>query len=649
MPACLAAAPPVFKVLAAYCALLITMPADFVFEVSSEAGRKIGGIYTVLQSKAPYFVQKFKENYLLIGFYDKTAEASEFQPEAPPAAWAKVFNELRPLGIDCYYGRWLNGANARIVYVDARHYGERQAEFEGAQGLVRDTQLNAVKFWLWKQYGVDSLMMGWDFNESVPWGHAVGLLLEKLLALPEFKGKKVAGHFHEWLAGAALLYARYKNLPIATVFTTHATVLGRSLTSVGRDVLTEARRAGEGRVDLHEAYNLKVEGKHLLEAACATNADAFTTVSDTVAEEVRYILGKEPDVVVPNGISFEAFKEKRKLDTLGRYVRSELEEFIESYFAPYYDFRYEDSLLVYIAGRYEFRNKGFDIFIKALGKLNDALKIERKPRRIVALIFAPSSVKGPRTSVLHNYLLMDKIHEFVGQLEGADAAKCHVAEIAAKCKPSTAVKVRGMLQSFKRENELPPVSAYELTYPNDAIETACRVAGLDNSPDDVVKVIFYPTYVRAGDGLLDMDYYDILSGTDVGVFPSRYEPFGYTPVEAAANLNVAITSDATGFGRLIEGKVKTLKGRGMRVVAAVGKGDEEVTNDLATELRDLYYTTPKGLQRLKEDAFKLVRLCDWAKLVTNYYSAQDFALRRLQQRMTPPATAPAAKPQQAKT
>jgi len=620
------------------------MPADFVFEVSTEAGRKIGGIYTVLKSKAPFFVQKFKENLVFIGFYDKALEAAEFQPESPPSSWAKVFDELRPLGIDCYYGRWIGGANGRIIYVDARHYGERLVQYEGAQGQVKDSQLNAIKFWLWKQYGIDSLMMGWDFNESASWGHAVGLLLEKLLALPEFKNKRVAGHFHEWLAGVPLLYAKTNNLPIGTIFTTHATALGRSLASVGRDVLTEAQRGKDVRVDLHEAYNLKVEGKHFLEAACAAQADVFTTVSETVAEEVRYILGKPADVVLTNGLSFEEFKEKRKLDSMVRYMRTELEEFLEAYFVPYYDLRAEDAMLIYISGRYEFRNKGFDLFIKALGRLNDALKLERKPKRVVAMIFAPSNVKGPRPSVLHNYLLLDKTIELVRETEGKEVAEKHVTELLQTVKPTTAAKIRPMLLGFKKEGELPPISAYELSYPNDAIESACRVAGLDNSEDDVVKVVFYPTYLRPGDGLLDLDYYDVLSGMDVGVFPSRYEPFGYTPVEAAANLSIAITSDATGFGRYMQSKVKNLKGRGIRVVPTVGRSDEQAANEIAMELREIYYLTPKKLEKMKEDAFKLVRLCDWATLIDNYYEAQELALKRLKQRLSePPAAKPAAK------
>jgi glycogen(starch) synthase len=604
------------------------VPPDYLFEVSDEAARPKGLLYPVLRGKAPLLAKKFGDRYTLIGYYDKSSEA-EIRPEVPPAAWGRVFADLRPAGVDCYHGRWLAGGKARVILLDAKRFGDTPAIYKTEEGEVHGKQVDAVKYALWKSHGIDSLMMGPEFGDALVWGHATGMLLEKLLALDELKARRGVAHFHEWTSGAGLLYARARGLPCATLFTTHATVLGKALASAGRDILGEALAAGERKLDLHEAYNLKQEGAHLLETAVAAQADAFTTNSETVAAETRYVLGKEADGVLVSGLSPEELSFGGKAGAVTRYVRSELEEFLEGYFAPYYEFSYEDSLLVFMSGRYEFRAKGYDLYIKALGRLNDALKLEpTRDRKVVAFIFAPSSVKGARPEVLHNYLLMDKIHEFVRSAQGEEAAKGRLGDIARKTSPRNLAKLQAMVGSFRKAGELPPVSCFELAYQNDAIESACRVAGLDNSPDDVVKVLYYPAYLRPGDGLLDLEYADVLSAMDAGAFPNRYEPLGHAAVESALVENVTLASDATGFGRYLLRKVKDLKGHGIRVLPVAGRSDEESANAFATHLRELFLAPRKKLEALQADARKLVSLLAWDRVLPDHLAAYDLALTR---------------------
>jgi len=600
--------------------------ADYIFEVSSEAGRKIGGIYTVLKSKTKYVVDRFGDNYLLIGLLDEKCE-SDFKEETPPEDIAKVFGELEPLGIKCRYGRWVYGSNARIILVDGKQFGEMEAEYV-EEVSKRDKRVNYIRFQLWKNFGVDSMLeTAWDFNENIVWGFAVGTLIEKLASLEQFRGKDIVCHFHEWIAGSALLYCKMHNVPVSTVFTTHATVLGRTLASFGRDVLAEAMDPAK-KINVSDAYRFKVEGKHLLEAAAAKNADVFTTVSATVADEVNYILGRKADVITLNGEEFEGADEA-ELVSSANYIRSELIQFAESYFAPHYKQDYRDPIFIYTAARYEYLNKGFDIFIESLAKLNRRLKKRGTERRIFAFIFSPSAARGPRVSVIKNYLLMDKIGEVLEQIPELKGVRYTNLQdmVEAVKKRELKQNILNMMRGFVREGGKPLINCFDLSYDNDIIIKSCYEFGLTNAEDDVVKMIFYPTYVKPSDGLLDMGYYDIIGGMDIGIFPSRYEPFGYTPVEAGSRHTISITSDTTGFGRFILSRVD-VSARGLKVIKMAGEPKESVTDQLANELQQLYFMSREDIAKLKTDAYELVKLCNWKDLIENYFKAYDMAIER---------------------
>ncbi len=599
---------------------------DYVFEVSSEAGRKIGGIYTVLRSKSSYMKEKYGENYILFGYYDEICEQrGDFVREEPSPDIAELFVRLRGEGISCRYGRWTKGSSTRLILVDAKRFGEKLISYNDGSGDKTDKQSNYIKFLFWKSYGVDSLYSQWDFTEYIVWSYAVGVAIKQLMMLKGFEGKKTVVGCHEWLAGGTLLYLKMKEVPVKTMFTTHATTLGRSIAMSGRNLTLEAYN-NQGKVlDQNEATTFGVQAKHSLEVACAKNADVFTTVSETVGVECEYVLGKKPDVITLNGFNFGHFEAKKKKDKLGAYARKELSEFLESYFIPYYTQSYKDGLVTYITGRYEYLNKGFDVYIYALGKLNRMLKASKKnEKRIFAFLFAPSDVNGPKPHVVSNYLLYDKVYEIV---DGMDATR-------SKTNLQTAIKgiagdigtnLRTMIKSFKKIGDNPPISCFELKYPeeNDVIIKACRDNGLNNGPDDVVKVIFYPTYLSAADGLLSMSYYDIMGGTDIGIFPSRYEPYGLTPVEAGAKHNIAITSDSTGFGKYIKDKLG--KNSGVKVIKMLDASFEQTTDELAGILKEIYEMKPKQVQKLKNDSFESLQIVDWSKMMEFYYKAYEIA------------------------
>jgi glycosyltransferase involved in cell wall biosynthesis len=606
---------------------------DFVFEVSSEAGRKIGGIYTVIQSKAAHLLKKYGDGYCFIGFLDEKCD-EEIDFQKPPAELASIFRELAAAGIAAKYGRWTAAAAAPIIVVSGKEHGERRVDyFNGTQHI--DRQVNYYKYLLWKNFGIDSLgEKSWDFDENVAWGFAAGMLLQKLLSQKKYHGKKTVVQFHEWISGAALLYCKMNHLPIATVFTTHATVLGRALSSAGRDVLAEAKRE-KSQINSSEAYRFKVEGKHQLEEQAAKSANVFTTVSETVGDEVQYILGKKPDIITLNGLDFSGMSKENEIRNLAEYSRGELIQFTEAVFGPYYRQRYDNALLTYISGRYEFLNKGFDIYIKALGKLNKRLskKMKKTDRRIFAFIFAPSSVKGPKISIIKNYLLTDKIYEVLEQLPGHKGKKYQNLHDAVDHLSGTIKKdVQNMMSGLQKEGPRPHINCFDIAYQNDIIINTCVQAGLTNEESNAVKIIFYPTYLKPNDGLMNMNYYDIISGMDVGIFPSRYEPFGYTPVETALKLTVPITSDLTGFGRYMLSAVPDLSKRGLRIIRMSNRTTDQAAEELSEEIEKLYFMDDKKLEALKSDAFNLMSLCDWKNLAKNYFDAYELAAKRAYER-----------------
>ncbi|HDD05242.1 MAG TPA: hypothetical protein ENF51_02005, partial [Candidatus Aenigmarchaeota archaeon] len=486
-------------------------------EVSSEAGHKVGGIYTVLRSKAGELVRRFGDDYILIGFYEPHSAKVEVKPE-DPGEFKGIFKSLGKMGIDCYYGRWIEGDNARIILIDAYDFMNK---------VDGDKRINKIKYELWRDFGIDSLWAPYDFDLNVGWGWAAGMLIERLRKL--WKEKMVV-QFHEWMSGAALLYLKKRKVDVKSVFTTHATTLGRTLSSLDEDFMRKVFEAiSKGvRVDDRVAYKHKLESKHLMEKACAVNADVFTTVSEITAKECEYILGKKPDKITPNGVDLSDFPSKDEEERARK--RDELNKFIYAYFSPYYVVSPEKARILYISGRYEFRNKGIDIFINALGKLNKSLD-----REVFAFLFIPTSVRGPREKVMENVLMMDNLWDelnvflekrrdelILKSMERVKREEEFMREYKFQLlkqildgsilnsdliRFDEVKEMHELARNLKRENTLPPLCTYELSYQDDLILNELKKAGLRNREEDKVKVIFYPTYVKPGDGLINMEYY----------------------------------------------------------------------------------------------------------------------------------------------
>lgn len=586
--------------------------ADFLFEVSSEVCNKVGGIYTVVKSKVE-LMQKYYSNYFLIGPYYQDKAEIEFKEEEPPEYLKKSFEEVSSMGIRCHYGTWLIPGNPKVILIDY---------FEFA-----DIFKNEVKSQLWENYKIETHSIG-DFETLLMWSSAVGRMLNSIEK--NLLDKKIVGHFHEFLAGPALLYLNMSGSKIKTVFTTHATILGRAIAGTGGNLYSEIETINP----YEEAKKLGVVDKFTAERACAQTCDIFTTVSEITAYEAEKLLGRKAEVLVLNGLDIGKFPTFEETSINHRTYRDKIREFIAYYFFPHYTFDLNETLVYFIVGRNEYRNKGIDIFTKALAKLNERMKQENSTKTVVALYWIPNGTYGIKKELLENkdyyrhikHLLdnhLDKIkNTMISDLISGE--KIEQDDIFPQ---EFDVELKKQVRHFKKTQSPLFSTHYIHDEENDAIIKGFKQSGLLNRIEDRVKVINYPVYLNGADGLIDLNYYDAIMGTHLGLFPSYYEPWGYTPLETGALGVPNITTDLAGFGKFIKENSNGING-GIQVLERFNRDENDVIDDFS----DMMYTFTNYHQkdRVSQKLFakQLSELADWKELIENYIKAHNLALEK---------------------
>jgi len=592
--------------------------ADYLIEVSWEVCNKVGGINTVIKTKL-LSIQKNYENYLLIGPYFPEKVAGIFKEETPPSKLKEIFNSLASEGIHCHYGRWMIEGQPLVILVDA-------------QGYRYNT--NNIKKEFWDEFKVDSLNAPWDYDEPVAWGYAVGKLLEAWKHI--HAQENVVAQFHEWLTGPAILYLKKNQVNIATVFTTHATALGRAMVGNNIDLFCaeEGKQCTLETENLDKkAYELSVPAKHQLEKASAQQADIFTTVSKITAFESKYVLGREPDVILPNGIDMEGFPSVDDRAIKHKLYKNRIKEFILYYFFPYYRFNLDNTLFFFTASRYEFRSKGLDVLIQALAKLNQRLKQEKNDITIVTFFWIPAENRGVNQELMENKTLFKNIKdELDDSME--DVKHNLIYDLISRTK-ITAQRIfsKDFIEQAKigvlklSRKGTPPLSTHLLVHADDAMVQECIAHNLTNKKTDKVKVVIYPTYLTGADGLLDLDYYQSIMGSNLGIFPSFYEPWGYTPMEAGALGVSAITTDLAGFGRHIDSRVNS-KQPGIYVLKRLNRQDEDVVRNLADYMYKFVHLPQQQRIADKMEARRLASMSSWGNIIHNYLLAHNKAIEK---------------------
>jgi glycogen synthase len=596
---------------------IIKVESDYIFEISWEVCNKVGGIYTVVKSKAS-LMNKNCKNYFLIGPYFENNAKLQLEHHEPPEYLKKAFKDMQSIGIKCYFGKWNIESEPKCILIDSKE-------------LLK--QKNEIKKNLWEKFGIDSLYAGWDFEEPMVWSYGIGLLLEKIKKYIEKTDHeaKISAHFHEWMSGFGLLYLKDKKIKIGTVFTTHATILGRTICGNNTNLYDMLNNLNPE----YEARRFNVIEKFTTEKACAKNSDVFTTVSEITAIESEIILERKPDIILMNGLDIKQFPTLEETSIKHVDNKELIKEFLSYYFYPYYTFDLDENLIFYIVGRYEYRNKGLDILTKALGKLNEKLKLEGSKKTISVFYWIPGDAKDIRKEILENKtfyrhirnyilrhsekLLKNVIKNVLSQKEIFNENDIFSKEFIKDNKKH--------VSKFKRTG-LPPLSTHYLgNEENDPILKGFKENGLNNSKEDKVKVILYPVYLNGVDGLIDLRYYDCLVGCHLGIFPSYYEPWGYTPLESVALGVPAITTDLAGFGKFMEKEEKTNKS-GIYVLKRYNKNEEDVINNFVKILYNYVQLDRHERMENKINAKLLSELANWNELVNNYFKAHNLALKK---------------------
>lgn len=544
---------------------------DYIFESSWEVCNKVGGIYTVLSTKAKTLQTKLNDKIIFIGpdIWNEALPVDFLEDKSLFEEWKNKVGMTGELKVKV--GRWDVPGNPPVILVDFKPFFAEK---------------DALYYSMWEQFRVDSLHAYGDYDESCIFAYAVGKVVESFYHFYQLEDKKVAALLNEWMLGMAALYIQ-KQLPkVATLFTTHATSIGRSI--AGNNKALYAYMDGYNGDQM--AAELNMEAKHSIEKQAAHHVDCFTTVSDITARECKQLLDKEPDIVTPNGFEPNFVPAKLEYTKKRAEARKALINMAEKLLGYTID---PDVLLVSTSGRYEYRNKGIDVFIEAMNRVRTSGRLQRET---IAFILVPAWVK----------------------------------EVRADLK---------MAIETNYENHLPmqcPFITHWLhQMQDDKVINYIGSAGFQNSKDEKLKIIFVPCYLNGKDGILDKTYYDILIGMDATVYPSYYEPWGYTPLESIAFGIPTVTTNLAGFGMWAE-KAGVSGGDLSEGVAVIDRTDFnyfEVADAIMEQILSLSGKTEKERQQIKKNCLALSGKAEWDKFITYYFEAFDIALSHAAERI----------------
>ncbi len=534
------------------------MKAELIFETSWEVCNKVGGIHTVISTKALNIVDELHDNYILIGpdvWREDEVNPEFLQDDSLFSDWkAKAAQD----GLFVKTGRWNVAGNPVVILFDFTPLFSSQ---------------NEIFAKLWETYKLDSITGQWDYVEPALFGYGAGKLIESFTLFYR-EHHNIIAQFHEWMTGAGVLYLKKYAPWVTTSFTTHATVLGRCIAGNNRPLYGKMKEYIPSQV----SREFNIVAKQSLERISALEADVFTTVSDITSKECSHFLGKDVDVVTPNGFEDNFVPDKGSFDYKREAARNKLlsvAEAVLGYKLP------KDALLIANSGRYEYRNKGLDIFVDSLGELAKDAGLNKV---CVAFLLIPAYHKGPRQDLI-NYL-NDNSKE-----TGEERFLTHCLHY-----PST-----------------------------DPVLNEIKINNLTNGEGSMVKIIFVPSYLNGNDGIFNMPYYDLLIGFDLTVFPSYYEPWGYTPLESLMFFIPTVTTSLSGFGMWVRDYFKD-SGNGIAVLERNDDNAPQVVQGIKEFISDFVKLDAKGVKDARAKAHEISRIALWDILVENYFSAYDKAL-----------------------
>ena len=542
---------------------------DFIFETSWEVCNKVGGIYTVLSSRAKTLKANYGDQLVFIGPDLKQPTANiDFREESKLLApWKKA---AKKVGLECRIGRWMVPGEPVAVLVDFSPLFQEK---------------NTIYAKAWELFHVDSIRAYGDYDEASMFSVAAGRFVEAVVKECLKPTAKVVYQAHEWMSGLGMLFLKHSLPQVSTIFTTHATSIGRSIAGNNKELYAYF----DGYNGDIMAQELHMDAKHSIEKQSALQADCFTTVSRFTDRECKQLLDKPADVVLPNGFENDFVPKGGQFTSVRCKARRRI---LDVATALTGDRLPDDTLIVSTSGRNDYRCKGFDVFLETMAQLKAQLAEADSSARVLALIEVPCWLKGPRADL---------------QRTLAEGVKTVAAPL-----PN-------------------PIITHDLwNLDEDRIVRQMWQLGLNNLPTDKVKVILVPCYLEGKDGIFDMPYYHLLAANDLALYPSYYEPWGYTPLESCAFHTPCVTTDLSGFGQWVN-EVLGREGEladGVKVIHRTDGNFFEVSAEMCATIRTMLDMTAKERTAARNNAARLADKAQWKNFIKYYYQAYDFALGR---------------------
>ncbi|KAI9480699.1 MAG: glycogen synthase [Benjaminiella poitrasii] len=591
-----------------------------LFEIAWEVANKVGGIYTVIKTKVPITVREFGDRYCLIGPLSYNTAPMEVEALEPPSGIIReTLESMSSHGVRYLFGRWLVEGAPYVLLLDTGSMNHKLDEWKGD---------------LWRTAGIPSPPNDQETNEAILFGYLVSWFLEEVSKKVYTESKPspaIIAHFHEWLAGVALPLIKKRKIEVTTIFTTHATLLGRYLCAGSVDFYNNLRHFD---VD-QEAGKRGIYHRYCIERGAAHCADVFTTVSHITAYESEHLLKRKPDGVLPNGLNVVKFQAVHEFQNKHAMNKEKINDFVRGHFYGHYDFDLNNTVYFFTAGRYEYRNKGVDMFVESLGRLNDRLKAAKSNMTVVVFLIMPAATRSFNVEALKGQAVTKQLRETVDEIQSRIGKRIYESALRGEeLDPKELLHNEDQILLKRRvfalkNSALPPVVTHNMVEDGiDPILNQLRRLQLYNKAEDRVKVIFHPEFLNANNPLLSLDYEDFVRGCHLGIFPSYYEPWGYTPAECTVMGVPSITTNLSGFGCFMDENIENCEDYGIYIVDRRMKSVEESIQQLCEQMFRFCQKTRRQRINQRNRTERLSDLLDWKRMGLEYIKARQLALRR---------------------
>ncbi len=590
-------------------------------EAAWEVCNQVGGIYTVIRSKVPSMVKKWGDNYCVIGPYVHKDVEVEFEERQDLSdSYGIAVRRMRDMGIEVHYGHWLITGRPKAILFNPQSVNWR---------------LGQIKYELWSHHNIPCPHQDGLIDPVIAFGELMRIFFRELCDVNNGE-KRIIGHFHEWMAGTTIPSIRKEELPMTTIFTTHATMLGRYL-AMNDPMFYEHLPFLDWQ---KEAQHFNIETQVRIERAAAHGSHVFSTVSEVTANECTALVGRSPDIILPNGLNIERFTAMHEFQNLHRDYKKKISRFVMGHFFPSYSFDLDKTLFFFTSGRYEYRNKGFDLTLEALARLNHRMHQEGIDKTVVMFFVTkrpyqtinPFSLQS-RSDLTELRLTCKAIEKQIGErlfLDVTQRQDGQFPDLEAVVDQHLRLKLKRLQQGWKTKS-LPPVVTHYMTPEaenEDEILPFLRNSGMINKKDDKVKIVYHPDFISGQSPLFRMEYDHFVRGCHLGIFPSYYEPWGYTPLECAARGIPNITSDLSGFGDYVLKVMPESQDKGIYVIKRKNRSFDEAANQLAECMLSFVRMgrrdriTQRNVLENLSDGF------DWSYLTRYYDQAYSMAAER---------------------